>query len=49
MMMQMLARQLPPTRSVDVMDMLSKHVPLMLLVDVAFPGDLQPLEAESFA
>ena len=34
---QRLPRQLPPTPSFDVMDMLRQHVPLTLLVDIAFP------------
>jgi hypothetical protein len=49
MMTQTLSRQLPPTQRFDVMDMLSQHVPLLLLVDVAFPGGLQPIDAESCA
>ncbi len=49
MAMQSLPRQLSPTASFDVMDMLRQHVPLTLLVDMAFPCDLRPMGVESCA
>ena len=49
MAMQTLPRQLPHTPSFDVMDMLRQHIPLTLLVDMAFPCDLRPIDAESCA
>jgi hypothetical protein len=49
MAMQTLPRQLPPTPSFDVMDMLRQHVPLTLLLDVAFPCDPRPMDAASCA
>jgi hypothetical protein len=49
MAMQTLLRQLPHTQSFDVMNMLRHHVPLTLLVDMAFPCDLRPLDVESCA
>ena len=49
MTMQTLPRQMSLIPSFDVMDMLRQHIPLTLLVDMAFPCDLRPIDAESFA
>ncbi len=49
MAMQSLPRQLFPTTSCDVMDMLRQHIPLTLFVDMAFPCDLRPMGVESCA
>jgi hypothetical protein len=49
MAMQTLPRQLSHTAAFDVMDMLRQHIPLTLLVDMAFPCDLRPMDAESCA
>jgi hypothetical protein len=49
MAMQTLIRQLPPTPTFDVMNMLRQRIPLTLLVDMAFPCDLRPTDVESCA